>query len=328
MRKLLLGLAAVFFCATAGAVSVSEINAYPTRPVRLVVPFASGGLTDVIARQMAQGLEAILKQPVQVENRTGAGATIGTELVAKAQPDGYTLLWATFSHAINATRYKSLPYDSLNDFAPVSMVANTYLTLATTRSTPAQTVHEFIEAVKTAPVEFNFGSGGVGSSMHLAAALFNERAGLPEDILHIPYRAGPLVVPALVGGDVRYAFLGVDQAVPLVREGKLKALAVTSPQRDPFLPEVPTLQEAGLKDFEVGIYLMVLAPRDTPPAIVDKLYQAINIVLESPAFVHTTDNMAGVRRLPGYTPDMTRRFIRDEIYRWAPIIKATGARVE
>lgn len=328
MRTIFLGLVATTLCTLGGLAFANEAADYPNRPIRLIVPFAAGGPADLLARRTAQSLEGTLKQSVVVENRTGAGSTIGTNAVARSDADGYTLLWATFSHSINATLYKNLPYDSLNDFAPVSPVVNTYLALAATPSAPGATVQEFIRAAKKDPKDFAYGSAGVGSGMHLAAAMFNSQAGLPAEITHVPYRGGSQVVPALLGNEVRYAFLGMDQAVPLARDGKVKILAVTSPQRDPLLPDVPTLQEAGLKDFDVGIYLMVLAPKDTPAAIVEKLNQAINTTLQSPDFVKATADMAGVVRMTSYTPEKTRQFMRHEIDRWAPIIKASGASID
>jgi tripartite-type tricarboxylate transporter receptor subunit TctC len=304
----------------------AQAQDYPNRPIKMIVPFSAGGPTDVAARSVAQRMGAILGQPVFVDNRTGAGSTLGTDVVAKAPADGYTLLFGTLSLAINATMYPKLPYDTVNDFAPVGKVVNTYLVLVTTPGFPAHTLKEFIDVMKASPGKYNYGTAGVGSGLHLASEMLSSKVGLQGT--HVPYRGNSMVVPALLGGELQYAFLGMDSAVPHIKTGKLRAIAVTSPQRDVALPTVPTFAEAGVPGFEVGVWMVLEAPRGTPPAIVRKLNDALNRSLASPEFAEMAGKFAGMVPMGGSTPESTDAFIREEIVRWAPVIKATGAKPE
>jgi tripartite-type tricarboxylate transporter receptor subunit TctC len=300
---------------------------YPVRPIRLIVPYSAGGPTDVTARAVAQKMGALLGQQMVVENRTGAGPIVASELVAKAPADGYTLLFGTFSMAVSATAYPKLPYDTVEDFAQIGQVANTYLVLAIPASSPARTLQEFIAMVKAAPEKVNYGSSGIGSGMHLASEAFLARSKL-QGVTHVPYRGNSMVVPALLSGELSYGFLGMDSALPHVKSGKLRALAVTSPRRDPQMPDVPTFAEAGFPGFDVGVWFVIQAPKNTPPAVVSKLNAALNGALNSPELQTMSGKFAGMVLLPGSTPESTRAFVRDEIVRWAPVVRASGVKPE
>lgn len=300
---------------------------FPNRPIKLIVPFAAGGPTDVVGRQVAQRMGEVLGQSMVVENRTGAGSTLGTDVVAKSPPDGYTLLFGTFSLAINHTMYPKLPYDTLNDFVSVGKVANTYLALAANPGFPAKNFVEFTEVMKAHPGKYNYGTAGVGSGLHLAAEMLHSKLGL-QGVTHVPYRGNAQVVPALIAGDLSYSFLGMDTVVPHVKAGKLKVLAVSSPRRDPQLPDVPTIAESGLPGFEAGVWMVLQAPKGTPPAIVTRLNEALNKALLSPGFQEMASKYAGMVVLGPSTPAQTDAFVREEITRWAPIIKASGAKPE
>jgi tripartite-type tricarboxylate transporter receptor subunit TctC len=309
------------------AAAAASAQDYPTHPIRVVVPFAAGGPTDATARAVAKGMGTLLGQTLIVENRAGAGSTMGADMVAKSPADGYTLLFATASIAINATLYPKLPYDTLNDFAPIGQVANTYLVLVTRPEVPHADLKQFVAAVKANPGKYNFGSAGIGSGLQLSAELLHSLTGI-KGVAHIPYRGNSQVVPALLGGDVSYAFLGMDSAVPHIRTGKIAALAVSSPKRDPALPDVPTFGELGLRGFEPSVWFVLLAPKGTPPAIVRKLNLALNRVLDSPEIAEMAKNFAGMVLMKGSTPESTATFLQDEVSRWGPVVVSSGAKPE
>jgi tripartite-type tricarboxylate transporter receptor subunit TctC len=325
MKRWILSLLCGLVTATAAATATAQD--YPTKPIKLLVPFAAGGPTDATARALAQGLGPLLGQTIFVENRAGAGSTVGADMVAKASPDGYTLLFATASIAINATLYPKLPYNTLTDLTPIAQVANTYLVLVTRPDVPHGDLKQFIGAVKANPDKFTFGSAGVGSGLQLAAELLHSMNGI-KGVTHVPYRGNSQVVPALLSGEVTYAFLGMDSAVPHIRSGKVAALAVTTPKRDPALPDVPSFAELGLPGFEPSVWFMVLAPKGTPPALVRKLNLAINKVIESPEIAEMARNFAGMVLMKGSTPESTVAFLRDEVNRWGPVVRASGAQAE
>jgi tripartite-type tricarboxylate transporter receptor subunit TctC len=327
VMKALIRLLAAALAALVSTASIAQNQDYPVRPIRLIVPFSAGGPTDATARAVAQKMGALLGRQMVVENRTGAGAIVGSELVAKAPADGYTLLFGTFSMAISATLYPKLPYDTLDDFAPIGQVANTYLVLAVPASSPSHTLQEFIAMVRAAPEKVNYGSSGIGGGMHLASEMFLARSGL-QGVTHVPYRGNSMVVPALLAGDLSFGFLGMDSAVPYIQSGNLRALAVTSPLRDPLLPEVPTFAEAGLPGVEVGIWFVIEAPKNTPSAVVNKLNATLNAALNSPELQAMSSKFAGTVLLAGSTPQSTRAFIRDEIIRWAPVVTSLSAKPE
>jgi tripartite-type tricarboxylate transporter receptor subunit TctC len=324
-------LRSVALCVTLAASGAASAQApaqdYPNRPIKLIVPFAAGGPTDLVGRSVAQRMGALLGQSMVVENRTGAGSTLGTDAVAKAPADGYTLLFNTFSLAINATMYPKLPYDTLNDFVSIGKVANTYLVLVTQPGFPAKSLTEFVQVLKANPGKYSYGTSGIGSGLHLASELLNLKAGL-AGVTHVPYRGNANIVPALIAGDLTYSFLGMDSAVPHIKSGKLKAIAVTSPKRDPAIPEVPTTAEAGFPGLEPGVWMVLQAPKGTPEAVVRKLNDTLNRALATPEFVEMSRKFAGMVPMGPSTTAETEAFVRKEITDWAPIIRATGAKPE
>lgn len=314
------------FISIVAALATSLVHAqdYPTKPIQMIVPFSAGGTADVLGRQVAQRMGEVLGQTVVVENRGGAGSTLGSAIVANATPDGYTLLFATSSLAISASLYPKLPYDPARDFRSIGKVATTYMVLVTPSSFPASNFREFIDALKATPGKYNFGTAGVGSNPHLAAALMHSRSGL-HNIVHVPYRGNAQVISALIAGDLSYSFLGMDSAIPHIKSGKLKAIAVTSPERDRALPDVPTIVESGIPDFDIGVWFALQAPASTPTPIVHTLNAALNKALLSPQFAEMTAKSAGFVLMSPSTPEQTDTYVRQEIKRWAPIVKSSGA---
>ncbi len=307
----LLALAFAFICGTAWA------QGYPTRPVRMVVPFPPGGSTDIVARTIAQKLSETWGQAVVVENRAGGGTTIGTDAVAKAAPDGYTLLVTPAPFTINASLLNRLPYDTLADFAPIALINTTPLVLVVNPGVPAKSVNELIALAKARPRQLNFGSSGTGGSNHLAGELFNAMAGVK--IVHIPYKGNAPALADLVGGHVDAVFNGLTSAVALIRSGKLRALAVTSRRRAEALPEVPTLDEIGLKDFEAVAWNGLGAPAKTPREVIARINADVVKIVHSPDMKERlkADGSDPV----GSTPAEYAAFLRAEIAKWAKVIK-------
>jgi tripartite-type tricarboxylate transporter receptor subunit TctC len=298
---------------------------YPTRTVRMVMPFAPGGPTDIVARVVAERLTARLGQPVVVENRAGANGIIGTEYVARATPHGYTLLVAPTSHAINPSIYKKLPYDTLRDFASVAYLgASPCMVLVVGKGVEAKAPRDLVTMAKGGKLAY--GSAGTGNFTHLAAVYFNMVTG--TDLLHVPYKgAGPMVA-ALYSGEIQVAFLGPVQAINLVKDGRLRALAVTGEKRLPQLPEVPTMREAGYADydFDGGIQAAVYAPAQTPSAVIQKLNQEINVVLDEPEVKSRFAQMA--LEGAGGPPEVLDRQVRTKMKKYAAIVKAANIEPE
>jgi tripartite-type tricarboxylate transporter receptor subunit TctC len=312
-----LGLAALGLAA-AGA----HAQTFPSKPIRMVVPFTPGGTTDILARTVGQKMTEHWGQPVVIDNRPGAGGNIGSELVAKAPPDGYTLLMGTIStHAINASLYKKLPFDPTRDFAPVSRVGTLPNILIVHPSVPVKSVRELIELAKSKPGELNFASSGVGTSLHLSGELFNSMAGVK--LVHIPYKGSSPALADLLGGQVKIMFDNLPSALPHVKAGKLKPLAVTSTKRAAVLPEVPTVIESGLPGFEVTSWFAVFAPAKTPKDIVTKLNGEIVKILNS-GDVKEKLTQIGVDAAPT-TPEELAAFAKAETEKWGKVVKATGA---
>ena len=309
---------ALFACGVAGA------QEYPTRPIRLIAPFAPGGPTDLFARLMGAKLGERLGQPVLVENRPGAGGSVGAEAAAKATPDGYTLVLVSSSFAVNATLYPKLPYDTLKDFAPVTLLASAPFLLAANQGVPAGSVRELIAYAKANPGKLNYGSGGSGSGPHIVAELFKSEAGV--NIVHIPYKGtGPLTA-ALIAGDVQLAFGNIFALVPQIKSGRLKAIAVTGRERSSALPEVPTVAESGLPGFEaVGVHGL-LAPAGTPRRIVDRLNAECVAILRSP---EVRSQLASEGAEPvGNTPEQYAAHIAAEVQKWGRLVRERGIRAE
>jgi len=304
----------------------SAEDAYPSKPVRIIVSFAAGGPTDIVARVMGARMAELLGQQFVVENRTGAGGNIGADAVAKSAPDGYTLLMATVStHAVNPGLYSKMPYDPIRDFAPVSQVGVTPTILAVHPSLPAADVKSLVALVQSNPGKFTFGSSGVGSILQLCGEQFKVVAG-GLNMLHVPYRGSAPMMSDLIGGQISMAFDANPSALPQVQAGTIRALGAGMAERMRAMPDLPTLQEQGMKGFECYTWNAILAPAGTPQPIVERLSGAINKAMEDPAMIKRLEE-AGVDPTPGRTPKQTAEFIKAELAKWAPIIKASGAQV-
>ncbi|HEV8518040.1 MAG TPA: tripartite tricarboxylate transporter substrate binding protein [Burkholderiales bacterium] len=298
---------------------------YPARPIRIVSPFAAGGSTDILARLIGQKLTESWGEPVIVDNRAGAGGIIGSDLVAKAQPDGYTLLLtSTSAHAINPALHRTLPYDPLRDFAAVTQVATGHNILVVHPSVPAKSVQELIALAKSKPGTLTFSSGGNGTPAHIAGELFKSLAKV--DMVHVPYKGGGPAAVALLAGEVSLSFGSVTTVLPQVRANRLKSLAVTGAKRSSMVPELPTIAEAGVPGYALNSWYGVLAPARTPRQIVAKLSTEIVRIL----------NLADVRAKllqegvdpEGTTPQEFSAFIRAEVEKWPRLVKAAGARID
>jgi tripartite-type tricarboxylate transporter receptor subunit TctC len=300
----------------------AQAQTYPSKPIRMVVPFTPGGTTDILARTVGQKMGEAWGQLVVVDNRPGAGGNIGSELVAKSAPDGYTLLMGTIStHAINASLYKRLPFDPTRDFAPVSRVGTLPNILIVHPSVPVKSVKELIELAKSKPGDLNFASSGVGTSLHLSGELFNSMAGVK--LVHVPYKGSSPALADLLGGQVKIMFDNLPTALPHVKAGKLRPLAVTGTKRAAVLPEVPTVIESGLPGFEVTSWFAVFAPAKTAKDIITKLNGEIVKILNS-ADVKEKLTQLGVDAAPT-TPEELAAFAKAETEKWGKVVKATGA---
>ncbi len=300
---------------------------FPSRPVNLIIPFAAGGPTDIVGRIMAAKMSELLGQTFVVEDRSGAGGNIGGDFVAKSAPDGYTLLFATVStNAINPGLYKHMPYDAVRDFAAVARVGVTPTLLLVNPSVPATDVKSLIALLKAHPGQYNYGSSGVGSILHLCGEEFKAMAGGLE-ITHVPYKGSAPMDTDLMGEHIAMAFDATPTALPLAQSGKLKALGAGMLKRLDAMPDLPTLDEQGLKGYECYTWNAILAPAGTPQDIVAKLNAAADKALEDPAVIDALIK-AGVNPTPGSTPQSTADFVKAELGKWAPIIKASGAQID
>ena len=300
---------------------------YPARPVRMIIPFAAGGPTDIVGRIMGAKMSEILGQQFVVEDRTGAGGNIGADAVAKAQPDGYTILMATVStNAINPGLYTRLPYDPVNGFAPVGRVGVTPTLLLAHPSVPAKDVKELIALLKANPGKYTYGSSGLGSILHLCGEEFKAKAG-GLDVVHVPYKGSAPMDTDLMGGQIAWAFDATPTAMPLTRAGKVRALGAGMAQRLAAMPDLPTLQEQGLPGYECYTWNVFLAPAGTPQPAINRLNAAVNKALADPA-VSSALEKAGIDPTPGSTPQSTGEFVKTELAKWAPIIKASGAHID
>jgi tripartite-type tricarboxylate transporter receptor subunit TctC len=315
------GLAAVLMLVTA----LSSAQTYPTKPIRLVVPFPPGGATDILARDVAQKLTEAWGQSVIVDNRPGAGGNIGSELVAKSAPDGYTLEMGTVgTHAINASLYAKMPYDHVKDFTPVILVAGVPNVLVVTPSLPVNSVAELIAYAKANPGKLNFASSGNGTSIHLSGELFKVMAGV--QMTHIPYKGSAPALQDLIAGQVQLMFDNLPPSLPQIKAGKLRALAVTSLARAPALPDVPTLAESGLPGFEASSWFGILAPAGTPAPIVAKLNAEVAKWLATP---EAKEKLLKQGANPaGGTPEDFAKHIAAETAKWAKVVKDSGAKID
>jgi tripartite-type tricarboxylate transporter receptor subunit TctC len=307
--------------------SATAETAYPSKPVRMIVSFAAGGPTDIVARIMGARMGELLGQQFVVENKTGAGGNIGADVVAKSPPDGYTLLMATVStHAINPRLYRKIPYDPIGDFAPIGQVGVTPIMLVVHPSIPATDVKSLISLAKADTNRFTYGSSGVGSILHLCGEQFKALAG-GLNIQHVPYRGSSLLMKDLIAGQISMAFDATPSAGPQVATGAIRALGGGMAARLRTMPDLPTLQEQGLKGFECYTWNAILAPAGTPQSIVDKLSDAISKSLADPV-VFKRMQEAGVDPTPGMSPAKTAAFIKVELDKWGAIIRATGAQID
>lgn len=328
VRRAVLASAALAMCAFAG--SAMAQTAWPTRPVKIVVPFAPGGTTDILARAVAPELSKVFGQTFIVDNRAGAGGNLGADLVAKSAPDGYTLLMGTVgTHGINKSLYKRLPYDPQKDFAPITLVAGVpnVMVMNTERAKALGigSVMEFVNYAKAHPGQLNMASSGNGTSIHLAGELFKSKTAV--FMTHIPYTGSGPALMGLVSGTVDVMFDNLPSAMSLIKGGKLKAFAVTSAQRSGAMPELPTIEEAGqLKGFEASSWFGLLAPAGTPAEVVLKLQQETAKALNLPA---VKEKLLAQGAIPsGNTPQQFAALIDAEIKKWAPVVTASGAKVD
>jgi len=318
--------AASLLAATLGALAMgaSAQAAYPDKPVHIVVGFSAGGTTDVIARIMAKELSQALDQSFVVENKPGAGSNIATEYVARAQPDGYTLLFVAVTSAINQTLYKNVKFDLTKDFAPVALGAKVPNILVVNPNVPVKSVKELVDYAKANPGKLAFASSGSGTSIHMAGELFKLRAGL--DVLHVPYKGSAPAVTDLIGGQVQFMFDNMPSSWPHVKGGKLRALAVTTSKRSPTAPDLPTMQESGFDKFDVSSWFGLIAPAGTPPEVIEKLNAVMVKAQDNPEVQKAFAGLGAVGEKT--TPAEFGAFIKSEVESWAPVVKASGAQVD
>ncbi|GKS87944.1 tripartite tricarboxylate transporter substrate binding protein [Acidovorax sp. SUPP2539] len=318
-------LAAALAVAATAAVPTAFAQAFPNKPITIIVPFAAGGTTDILARVIGQGLSAELGQSVVVDNRAGAGGNIGGQMAARAPADGYTLFMGTVgTHAINAALYKKMPFDPVKDFAPLTRVANVPNLLVANPNQPYKTVQELIAYAKANPGKVNFGSSGSGSSIHLSGELFKSMAKV--DMQHVPYKGSAPAVTDLLGNQIGIMFDNMPSAIQHVRSGKLRPIAVTTAKRSPELPDVPTIAEAGVPGYEATSWFGMFAPAGTPAPIVSQLNKALVKVLSQP---ETKKKLADQGAEPvSETPEQFAAFIQSESAKWGKVVKESGASVD
>jgi len=311
----------------AAAMILSESAAaqtYPSKTVRMVIPFSAGGAADVPGRIIMQKLSAVLGQQVIVENRPGAGSTIGADIVAKSQPDGYTIFMISNTHFVSAALHKKLSYDSLNSFTPVTQITNAPNVLVVHPSLPVKSVKDLIALAKSRPGQIDFASSGNGSTQHLTGALFASMAGI--NITHIPYRGSGPVTADLLGGQVMLAFPGIAGMLPHIRAGKLRPLGVTGSRRSAELPDVPTIAEAGVKNYEMLAWFGVAAPKGLPRPIQMKLHANLLQVLKAPEMKSALQKV-GQEPTWNDNPEQFFAFMKNEAAKWAKVVKASGAEI-
>src|SRR5574341_302653 len=315
----------LLFALLLGASSAWAQSDYPNKPVRLVVSFAAGGISDVLARALAIPLSKQLGQQVIVENKPGAGTTIAGEFIARSAPDGYTLwLQDVTTHAINAALYSKLPYDSTKDFSYIAMVASTPLMLVVHPSTPAANVRELIALLKANPGKYSYGSSGNGTIVHLSSEMLKSAAGV--DVLHVPYKGSNPATAAILAGEVTFVFSTMPPAISNAKAGKLRALAVTTARRVDAAPEVPTMIESGLPNFEIVLYSGIMGPRGMDRALVRRINAEFAKVVQAPEIRNVYEKI-GAEPL-AMSPEEFEKRTSEEIAKLAPVVKASGAKVD
>ena len=299
-------------------------DAYPSRPVRFILPFPPGGGTDILGRVIAERLSANLGQPVVTENRGGAGGNVGAEAAARSAPDGYTIVLVAPSLAISPSLYSKLNYDPVKDLAPVSLVATVPNVMITNPSVEAKNLQEFIALARARPGAMNYGSGGAGTSNHLAGELFNIVTG--AKLVHVPYKGVNLAMQGVLAREIQLVFIGIPAALPHIKTGRLRALALVAPQRSPALPEVPTAAEAGLKDFEVTTWYGVMTPAGTPRPIVTRLNSELVKIMHAP---DVKERLAGMATDPlTSTPEEFAAYLKQEIAKWGDVVRKANLKAD
>ena len=298
---------------------------WPSKTIRIVVPFSAAGTTDILARSVATEMQKAWGQSVVVENRPGAGGNLGSDVVAKAAPDGYTLLVGAVSpQAINVTLYPNMPYDVMRDFAHITLIAAVPNVLEVHPSVPVKTVRELIALAKSKPGQLTYASSGSGTSIHLSAELFKTMAGV--DMLHIPYKGSAPAITDLVGGQVNLMFDNLPSSIAQIKAGKLRPIAVTTLKRSPALPDIPTIAESGLPGYDASSWFGMHAPAGTPRDIISKIHAVVTRSLQTPQMIERLSTQGA--QPVGNTPEEFTEFLRAEIAKWAKVVKASGARVE
>ena len=320
LLKLLVAGSALLACFTQ-----AHAQNYPNKPIRLVVPWPAGGLVDVAARQVSSRLQTSLGQPFVVENKLGAGGNIGADQVAKASADGYTVLFTTSALTMNTAMRSPMPFDAVKDFERVAMVAYGPLVLVVHPSSQINSLDDLTKTARAKPGTLSYASAGIGSPAHLTGELLKSRLNL--FVVHIPYTGAPAAITDQIAGRIDYQFANAAVALPQIKAGKLRALAVTSPQRMPGLPQIPTMAEAGMKDFEVDQWLGLLAPKGTPATVVDKLVSEVNKVLAQDEFGQALANSGMHSAKPG-KPETFDAFFKQELVQWTKVVKAADIKPE
>jgi tripartite-type tricarboxylate transporter receptor subunit TctC len=324
VNRLPAAVAATLLCAAAFAPNAIAAESYPSRPIRFIVPFPPGGGNDIVGRIVAARLGEGLGQQVVVDNRGGAGGTIGTDMTAKAPPDGHTMLVNNISLAVNQTLFKKLPYDTLKDLAPVGLIGRQPNLVVVHPGVPAKSVRDLIDLARAKPGEVNYGSGGIGTASHLATEMLKLMT--KTDMVHVPYKGLGPALTDLIGGRVHVIISTMASALPQVKSGKLRPLAVTTAARSAFFPEVPTMSEAGVKGYEFSTWYGLLVPAGTPKAIVDRLNAEAAKALDSRP---VREQFAAQGLEPaGSTPQAFGTYLRSEVEKWGRVIKASGATAE
>lgn len=326
LKRICKTLCTVVYVASAFAAGHSQAQqAYPTKPIRMIVPFPPGGTTDVVARLVAQKLTEAWGQQVVVDNRPGAGGIIGTEIVAKATPDGYTaLLGSITTHAVNPALYKKLNFDPVKDFTPVSLVVSSPQLLAVHPSVAAESVKELIALAKAKPGQLNYASAGTGTSPHLTFELFKSMAGI--DVVHVPYKGTGPAITDLIGGQVQMMITGVVALMPHIKSGKLRGLGVTSAKRVAALPDLPTIAESGIPSFDVSSWFGVFLPGGTPKPIVANMNAEIRKILEVP---EVRQRLISQGADPASnTPEEFAAYVKAEMAKWGKVVRDTGVRAD
>jgi tripartite-type tricarboxylate transporter receptor subunit TctC len=297
---------------------------YPKAVIKLVIPYPPGGPTDLVGRVAAMAMGETFKQTIFIDNKPGASGMIGAALVAKAAPDGYTLLTNASLHVINPSVYDKVPYDSFNDFAPITQIVDVPLVLVVNSDMPVSNVRELISYLKSSKGTINFGSAGNASSQHLSGELFKLKTGVPMQ--HVPYKGSSPALTDLMGGQIQLMFDSMPSAMPFITSGKLKALAVTTKKRSSTLPNIPTMQESGVEGYETSTWYGLWAPKGTPPEIVNKISQAAQEALKKPEVVAHYQRMGA--EPVGSSPKEFQAYLRSEEKKWAEIVKRSGARAD